>query len=204
MNNPHSYSPELLDVIRFARVNSAFYHDLYQHLPEVISSIHQVPILNQDEFWSANTLENNRLLTERPRDGIILKSGGTTGKPKFSAFSRDEWSELTQTCAHKLAKSALKDGDRVANLFYAGELYGSFLFTHLVLEECPVRLLQLPIGGTTAIPTILKLIQEYEATVIAGLPTTLLSLASQVTDPAHVKLILFAGEPLQLDQRAYS
>jgi phenylacetate-CoA ligase len=47
------------------------------------------------------------------------------------------------------------------------------------------------------------LIREYEATVIAGLPTTLISLASEVANLTWVRLILFAGEPLQSDQRAY-
>ena len=193
----------LLELIQYARFNSPFYRDLYQGLPDEINLIEALPILDQDEFWAANDISRNRLLTSKPKDGIILKSGGTTGKPKFSVFSRDEWSEFTKSFANRLIRSGLKDGDRVANLFYVGELYGSFLFTHRVLEECPVRLLQLPIAGITPIPTIIRLLEEYEATVIAGLPTTLLTLASQSKENLKIKTIFFAGEPMQRDQRAH-
>src|SRR5215831_8190259 len=79
-----SETPELRAHVRFVREHSAFYREFYERVPEVISSLDQLPILDQDAFWAANTMENNRLLTEKPKDGIILKSGGTTGQPKFS------------------------------------------------------------------------------------------------------------------------
>lgn len=209
MKNPHQ---SLSSLIQFVRKNSPFYKELYRTLPKKIHSIKQLPVLDQEAFWVANRLEKNRLLTGPMKDGLILKSGGTTGKPKFSIFSRDEWDEFTRTFAHHLAKTALKPGDRVANLFYVGDLYGSFIFTHKVLELCPTRTLQLPISGITAVPTMLKTIIEYKATVLAGLPTTLMTLLDAIDhefDGAHhqhglkIRTILFAGEPMQPNQREW-
>ena len=203
MNDPHE---SLLSLIRFVRERSPFYQHAYRDLPATVTSLEQVPVIAQDEFWEANTLDNNRLLTGPMEDGLILKSGGTTGKPKFSVFSRDEWSEFTQTFALKLAQCGLRKGDRVANLFYVGDLYGSFIFTHKVLEECPIRVLQLPISGITPISSVLKTIQEYGVTVIAGLPTTVMTLLDEIEripgkSRTQVRSILFAGEPMQPDLR---
>ncbi len=192
-------------LIAFARKRSPFYRQLYRGLPQKIDSLVSLPAVRQENFWRANSYRGNRLLTGPIRDGILLRSGGTTGKPKFSVFSRDEWNEFSAYFARKLALSGLRNGDRVANLFYSGALYGSFLFTHKVLEECPVRTLQLPITGTTPPPDTISLLKEHEASVLAGLPSTISALAGLLKTRGlclpKIRLILFAGEPMQPDQR---
>jgi phenylacetate-CoA ligase len=195
----------LTDLVDFVRARSPFYRELYRGLPRRVERLSQLPIVDQKKYWSANARSSSRVLTGPARDGIVLRSGGTTGKPKFSVFSRDEWNEFTRDFARKLALGGLKDGDRVANLFYSGALYGSFLFTHKVLEECPVRTLQLPITGNAPCPEIVSLLSEYRASVVAALPTTLITMAERVLKGKlllpRVRLVLFAGEPVQEDQR---
>lgn len=196
------------ELIRFVRQNSPFYRDLYKDLPEQISSLEQLPVLRAAEFWEANTLGSNRLLTGPIRDGILLKSGGTTGKPKFSVFARDEWERFTRTFAQSLPKNGIRAGDRVANLFYVGELYGSFVFTHTVLDASPEPVLQLPIAGSTDPEQVCKLIADFGATVLTGVPTTLLGIVSYLeTHPElipslSVRMLLFAGEAMYEAQRA--
>lgn len=202
-------SREILpSLIAFARENSPFYGDLYRALPETVHAIEQLPVLSQQAFWEANRLEGGQLLTGAMHDGIVLKSGGTTGNPKFSVFSRTEWNVFVTAFSRGLALGGLQDGDRVANLFYVGELYGSFLFTHKALEECPKRVMQLPIAGATTPDDVYRFIKEFKATVLAGVPTTMMSLVDHIDkvggDPAAstVRLILFAGEAMYPDQRA--
>lgn len=36
-------------------------------------------------------MHDNRLLTGPMTDGVVFKSGGTTGAPKFSVFTHGEW-----------------------------------------------------------------------------------------------------------------
>lgn len=195
------------DLIRFVRERSPFYRDLYKDLPSEISSVEQLPVPRQEDFWEANSLDNNRLLTGPMLDGIILKSGGTTGKPKFSVFARAEWNAFTRSFAESLAHNGLRAGDRVANLFYVGELYGSFLFTHKVFEECPIGFLQLPIAGSTSPQLICKMLSDFEATVIAGVPTTLLGVIDyleahpEMAKKSKIRMLLFAGEAMYEDQR---
>ncbi|MDE1977266.1 MAG: phenylacetate--CoA ligase family protein [Elusimicrobia bacterium] len=192
-------------LVAYARERSPFYRKLYRSLPEKTASLASLPVVRQEDFWRANSYRGNRLLTGPLQDGVLLRSGGTTGKPKFSVFSRDEWSEFSSYFARKLALNGLKNGDRVANLFYSGALYGSFLFTHKVLEECPVRTLQLPITGTTPLPDMISLLKEHGASVLTGLPSTIAALAGRLKARGlslpKVRLILFAGEPMQPDQR---
>jgi phenylacetate-CoA ligase len=197
---------KLDELIRFARERSAFYRNLYSSLPERIASIESLPILDQAAFWKANGLSNNSVLTGPMHDGIVFKSGGTTGSPKFSVFSKSEWSAFNQAFGKGIAASNIKAGDRVANLFYAGQLYGSFLFITKSLEESPVDVLQLPIAGNASAAETAALAADFGVNVLAGVPTTILEVAEHAA--AHglagrIKLerVLFGGEAMYPDQR---
>jgi len=161
----------------------------------------------QEDYWAANGLTGNEVLTGPMRDGVVFKSGGTTGSPKFSVFSREEWEIFCEAFGRGIAASGLRAGDRVANLFYAGELYGSFLFITKSLEKSPVAVLQLPIGGTTSLEETARHLRDFGANVLAGVPTTILNLAEHVAasgaDAGAYKLdlVLFGGESLYDDQR---
>lgn len=196
----------LPDLVSFVRKNSPFYRALYSSLPERLSSIESLPILDQGEYWKANGLENNLVLTGPMHDGIVFKSGGTTGSPKFSVYSKAEWAAFNAAFGKGIAASNVKAGDRVANLFYAGQLYGSFLFITKSLEESPVDVLQLPIGGGTSVEETAQLIADFGANVVAGVPTTILALAEYAAAQGlsrRMKLerVLFGGEAMYPDQR---
>jgi phenylacetate-CoA ligase len=196
----------LSDLISFVREKSPFYRTLYSSLPERLSSIESLPILDQEAFWKANGLANNSVLTGPMHDGIVFKSGGTTGSPKFSVFSKAEWAAFNAAFGKGIAASNIKAGDRVANLFYAGQLYGSFLFITKSLEESPIDVLQLPIGGGTSVEETAQIVADFGANVLAGVPTTILNLAEYVaahglSKRCRVERVLFGGEAMYPDQR---
>jgi phenylacetate-coenzyme A ligase PaaK-like adenylate-forming protein len=197
---------ELGELIRYVREKSPFYRALYSSLPERLSTIESLPILDQSEFWKANGLENNSVLTGPMHDGIVFKSGGTTGSPKFSVFSKAEWAAFNVAFGRGIASANIKAGDRVANLFYAGQLYGSFLFITKSLEESPLDVLQLPIAGGTSMEETAQIIADFGVNVIAGVPTTIMNLAEYAL--AHglskrfkLERVLFGGEAMYPDQR---
>jgi len=72
-------------------------------------------------------------------DGTAFKSAGTTGKPKFSIYRASEWDSLCEGFGRGMAAGGLRPGERLANLFYAGDLYASFLFITHSLERCGYR-----------------------------------------------------------------
>ncbi|HEX4048388.1 MAG TPA: AMP-binding protein [Elusimicrobiota bacterium] len=194
------------ELVRFVRSNSPFYRALYSSLPEGLGTVESLPILDQGEYWKANGLENNAVLTGPMHDGIVFKSGGTTGSPKFSVFSKAEWAAFNAIFGRGIAAANIKAGDRVANLFYAGQLYGSFLFITKSLEESPLDVLQLPVGGGTSVEETAQIVADFGVNVIAGVPTTILNLAEYVSARGlakrfNVERVLFGGEAMYPDQR---
>ncbi len=201
------FSP--LELAKFARRKSPIYREFYASLPDDGElRWEEIPILDQDKFWAANTFAGSRVLTGPSVDGVVFKSGGTTGSPKFSVFSQDEWNAFCATFGRGLTAGGLRRGDRVANMFYAGELYASFIFILKSLELAGEPGLQFPLGGSMPAHNALKTCGELGIDVWAGVPTSLMGLVEEYA--ANRKLygelrprkILFGGEGMYGDQRA--
>src|SRR5882757_3018360 len=128
----------LSEIVAQAREKSPYYKKLYENIgnPKNVK-LSDLPVIDQGEFWNANTIRDNQLLTGPMEDGIVFKSGGTTGQPKFSIFTREEWNTFTDVFGEGMGHTGLVKGDRLANLFYAGELYASFTFIMKSVEACP-------------------------------------------------------------------
>lgn len=195
----------LPDLIRFARHNSPYYRDLYASLPPDTDRLTDLPVIDQQDFWAANTLRDNRVLTGPLSEATVYKTGGTTGSPKFSVYTRDEWRTFVTSFGQGLVDAGLRPGHRVADLFYAGELYASFLFILDSLAHAPVDNVRLPIGGGARPESTIPALDELSAQVLAGTPTTLCRLAEQVVSGGvrldSVELLFFGGEALFEDQR---
>ncbi|MGW1867643.1 phenylacetate--CoA ligase family protein [Streptomyces mauvecolor] len=193
------------DLIRFARDHSPFYADLYADLPPQVDRITDLPVVDQSEFWAANTLHGNRVLTAPLGEAVVFKTGGTTGAPKFSCYTREEWQEFVTAFGTGLVDAGLRPGHRVADLFYAGELYASFLFILDSLAHAPVANVRLPIGGGAPLESTVPTLEDFAAQVVAGTPTTLCRLAEHLMSQGRqlpaVELLFFGGEALFDDQR---
>ncbi|MCX5307838.1 MULTISPECIES: phenylacetate--CoA ligase family protein [Streptomyces] len=196
---------QLSDLIRFARHNSPYYRDLYASLPPHVDRLTDLPVVDQQDFWAANALHDSRVLTGPLSEATVYKTGGTTGSPKFSVYTRDEWRTFVTAFGQGLVDTGLRPGHRVADLFYAGELYASFLFVLDSLAHAPVDNVRLPIGGGVPLESTIPTLRELAAQVLTGTPTTLCRLAEQVVSSGArldaVELLLFGGEALFDDQR---
>lgn len=193
---------DLEEIITHAKNNSPFYKELYKDIQ--INKLTDLPIIDQSKFWEANTFQNNTLLAGDINDGIIFKSGGTTGNPKFSFYTKSEWETFTNLFGEGMDHTCFDEGDRVANLFYAGELYASFIFIMKSIEYAKTPVVHLPIAGATPIPDMIKSIKEFEVTTLCGVPTTFLNLASYLKEnptQLNVTKLLYGGEALFDDQR---
>ncbi|MFS8096282.1 phenylacetate--CoA ligase family protein [Lentzea alba] len=194
----------VLDLICYARTHSPFYKELYDGIEG--SSLAELPVIDQAAFWAANTVRDNQVLTRAHTDGLIFKTGGTTKAPRVSFYTNEEWDAMCRTYAETLPAAGLRHGDRIANLFAAGELYSSFIFALNSLQRSPIDLVQLPVTGSAPVEFTLTTMQDFDANVVAGFPTTLCRLAAHVVSEVGsldgVRLVLFSGEALYDDQRA--
>ncbi|OEU88186.1 AMP-dependent synthetase [Streptomyces abyssalis] len=195
----------LAELVRFVRRNSSFYASLYSGLPDRVKELTELPVIPQTEFWQANNPRGNTLLTGPLDEAVVFKSGGTTGAPKFSFYTRDEWNEFTTAFGAGLVEAGLRPGQRVADLFYTGDLYASFTFILDALHRAPVANVRLPIGGAAPLDSTVGTLEQFDVEVIAGTPTTLCSLAEHLRAGSrrlpHVTTLFFGGESIFSDQQ---
>lgn len=195
----------LPELVTFARQHSPFYRELYRDVPEPVAHISQLPVIDQVAFWAANTWPDNRLLTGPLTDAGVYKTGGTTGAPKFSPWTRTEHADSVTTFGAGMVQAGLRPGHRVANLFCAGELYGGFLYIEHALHHAPVENVRLPVGCAASEEYITNLVADFDVDVLAGAPMKLAAVAEHVIARGQtadsVELLLFAGDLLFDDLR---
>ncbi len=195
----------LRELIAFARRNSPFYAELYRDLPEGVDELTALPVIDQADFWTANRWPDNRLLTGPLLDAGVYTSGGTTGTPKVSPWTRTEHFDSTSAFGAGMVTAGLRPGHRVANLFYAGHLYGGFLYIEASLHNAPVANVRLPVGGHVPDEEVAELIAHLGVNVLMGTPMKLAGVAEAVleagSDADSVDLLMFAGDLLFDDVR---
>ncbi|KAK1979004.1 AMP-dependent synthetase/ligase [Colletotrichum cereale] len=200
-------SSGLADLIEFVRSNSPYYAKCWEPCwaqKGNAVSLTDLPVVDHKSFWEANTCLNSKVITSKQKDGIVFKTGGTTTHPKVSFYSQKELHGVSVQLAECLSRCGVGQGDMVANLFYAGDLYGSFLLHVLSVYHLSSGAIQLPVAGHVTLESMERQIIEFEATVILSTVTTMSQLSERIlsagkTHP-YVRLLLFSGEAFYDDQ----
>lgn len=200
-----SKTRKLKALIDIARGRSEYYS---QALPDIelraAKDIVKLPRLDA-ETLRRNTPPVGRALLTGPLEGAyVFASGGSTGAPKFSFFSLEEWEDVTDILAAIYQKAGVTKGDTVANLFMAGNLWTSFLAASEALEK--LGCIKLPIAGNADPDSILSYLKMFNPTVLLGLPSLLVRLAELVEERGEtlrVRTILYGGESLSREARLY-
>lgn len=192
------------EIISYARENSQYYKNLYKDLPKN-PKLSDLPLINQDDFWKNCDKTGGNVATRAHEDGQIFKSGGTTGDPKYSLYTAEEWQTMCEASGAVLHRGGLKNGDKIANLFYAGGLYASFLYTYSMFYFSPAKVLVYNLSGNISIEEMVTTILEHKVNCIAGLPSMITKIVAYITEHNlkgfAVDTIYFAGETLYMDQR---
>ncbi|WP_197422298.1 MULTISPECIES: phenylacetate--CoA ligase family protein [unclassified Burkholderia] len=198
--------PRLIPLVEHARAHSPHYRALYRALPAHGWRLTDLPTIDPADYWrDSQDLTRWRALTAAPNDGHVFKTGGSTGDGKLSVFSRAEWRAFVQAFGAGLAHQ-LRDGDRVANLFFAGDLYTSLLFIHGALSHAPVALVEYPFTCHVDHDVLAAAIRQHRINVLAGVPAQLLRFARHLAAHGHtlpdVRAVLYGGETLFDEQIA--
>ncbi|AUH53707.1 AMP-dependent synthetase [Chromobacterium sp. ATCC 53434] len=199
-------NPKLISLVEHARRHSPLYREHYRELPAQGWRLSDLPPVDPSAYWrDSRDLSRWPALTAPPLGGHVFKTGGSTGDGKLSVFSGDEWQAFVQTFAAGLARQ-LRPGDRVANLFFAGDLYTSLLFTHDALSRSPVPVLEFPFTCNVDDDVLVDAIHAHRINVLAGVPAQLLRFAHYLDENAltlsGVQTVLYAGESLFGEQIA--
>jgi len=169
------------DIISFAIKHSSFYKNKLKTVgaPHVVP-LHgmPLPITTPAELKKHLPPKGKGALTGPHENGYVFTSGGTTGDPKFVFRTADEQDYNAGFLAKGLLSAALDKGDTVANLLFAGNMWGSFLSFSKALEKAGCRIL--PVGGNISTEEILNYLVLFKPDAVLAIPSVLLSLANLI------------------------
>jgi len=181
-------SDEYRDAVILSRINHLLHYskeksDFYsKRLPETqlssLKEMKKIPILTQDEFKKCLASGGNEILTGPLGNSISFGSGGTTGNPKFVYRTIDETRYNASRMAKGLRLKTFQKGDVVANLFFAGNMWASFVSVNMALEEIGCHIL--PIGGHIGIENIMVYLRAFKVDGAVSLPSILIGIAQYV------------------------
>ncbi|WP_432779413.1 AMP-binding protein [Pseudomonas corrugata] len=182
------------------RLHSKYYQKHWTHLPAQGSAFEDLPIVDASDYWrGSHDLDTWEVLTGPVTDALIYKTGGTTSQGKLSVYTHKEWQRMLDCFARDLS-TQLETGDRIANLFFSGDLYASFLFIHGALCRVDLPITEFPFTGSIDPDALADAVTAHRITVLAGVPAHLLAIASHLNRQGQtlpgISTVLFGGEHL--------
>jgi phenylacetate-coenzyme A ligase PaaK-like adenylate-forming protein len=137
---------------------------------------------------------------------LYFKSGGSSGEPKLSVFTYDDYHEQMRAGAEGLYAAGLEPlTDRSMNLFFSGSLYGGFLSIFSVLEQ--LQAVHFPMAAQTDLGMVAEAIVKNKVNVLLGMPSYVVQLFEQQKDVllrgAKIEKIFYGGEHFNEAQRRY-
>ncbi len=182
----------LLDLLEFVRARSPYYRERLTPVSR-LEDFQGQPLLER----SVLHLQSADLLTAPLKDAVVLRSGGSTGDPKYCFLSPEDYRADVLAGVKMLRALGVRPGDRCANLFLSGDLYGSFLSIHRVLEEAGV--VNLPFTASAPLDSLMLHFERFEVGVVLGVSSQLSRLFSdlhQLQARPPIKTVVYGGEPL--------
>ncbi len=152
-------------------------------------------IMTKSDFQNLNLSAEN--------SDLYFNSGGSSGVPKISIFTYDDYHRQMEVAAEGLYAAGLDPKvDLAMNLFFSGGLYGGFLSFFTILEKMQCR--HLPMAAHPDYLFVADAIVRNKVTALLGMPSYLLQLFHSqekiLKDSACIKKIFYGGEHFSVSQ----
>lgn len=156
------------------------------------------PVMVKDDF--------HRLVVDPKTEHLSFKSGGSSGAPKLSVFSYQDYQDQMAAAADGLFAAGLDPAtDRCINLFNAGHLYGGFISFFTILED--LGAIQFPMTAVPETREVAEAIVKYRVNTLLGIPVYLNALFEEhgalLLEYGGVKKIFYGGEHFTASQAAH-
>lgn len=162
----------------------------------------ELPVLHKDALMAESPPHGERSLTRPLGDAYVFRSGGSTGDPKFSVFSNDEFRRYVGYFRRAYGAAGIEATDKVGNLFACGSLYASFIFVNRMLED--LGALNFPFTAGAAPDVVARHVRLFGINTLMGFPSWLLQVAGALAEEGlKVEKIFYAGEHLYDEERRY-
>ncbi|QMU77989.1 hypothetical protein GXW83_22120 [Streptacidiphilus sp. PB12-B1b] len=157
-----------------------------------------VPVTSKSDF--------ELFQTDLSRAEVFFRSGGSSGAPKLSAFTWDDYHEHMRSGAEGLLAAGFEPrSDRAMNLFFGGQLYGGFLSFFSVLET--LQAVQFPMAAQDDHALVARAVVEHRADTLFGMPNYLLRVFTEGAEVLRgyrgVRKVFFGGEHFPESQQAW-
>lgn len=196
----HLTLQKLNDLIGYVGERSPFYEARLPEPPlDNLQQLAEIPPLSKEDLLELGP-PNEALLTAPLTGAYVFRSGGTTGNPKFSVFSGEEFRRYVALFKRAYLTAGLVPEDRVANLFTVGSLYASFIFVNRLIEE--LGCLNFPFTTHADPEWIAQQAKAFDINTIMGFPSWLMQVM-EATEPGQIKKVFYAGEHFHPDERSY-
>jgi phenylacetate-coenzyme A ligase PaaK-like adenylate-forming protein len=158
----------------------------------------QVAITTKNEF---ETLQEGVTGAE-----VFFRSGGSSGAPKLSMFTWDDYHEHMRFGAEGLIAAGFDPRtDRAMNLFFGGQLYGGFSSFFSVLET--MRAVQYPMAAQDDYRQVAESIVHHGVNTVLGMPNYLVRVFDAGADVLRgyrgVRKVFYGGEHFPDRQRRW-
>ncbi len=171
----------------------------YRDLPAVrtLDDLTLLPVLDKAGL-EANSLPGSRgMSSDRPATGEVLRSGASTGAPRYIVYSRADWENMISEALPLFRTLGLDNGDRLINTLYGGGLYGGLSTTLCELSRLPVECYST--AQAITVETLLMLCDSFGANVLLGLPVLIMPLlreAKQRRPELRLEKVIYGGTPM--------
>lgn len=165
----------------------------------------QLPDAAQPVLTKADVQQLNEHIA-RDKAQLHLHSGGSSGTPALAVYTYADWRIQERHAGEGLVAAGLDvRADRVANLFYAGGMYGSFLYGNGMLAA--VGAAQLPVAAGLDYEKIARTLIQHGANTLLAMPSYIWQLfqhsGHQLRDYGGIKKIFYGGEHFSPEQRRH-
>jgi phenylacetate-CoA ligase len=168
------------------------------------SDFHRLPLMSREE-WHSNMLPTSQnLKVDGMSGGYVTQSGGSTGKPKYSYFSKSEWDEMVHYASRVFRAMGFDHSDRVASFMSNGDLYGGFISFNAVFFGLGCQCYSM--GPQPSAEIIERAFDVFGINVVVGFPPTLVKILRHLKEKKpdlKVEKILFSGSPMSQADREW-
>ncbi|HEY2701721.1 MAG TPA: hypothetical protein VGJ45_40120 [Pseudonocardiaceae bacterium] len=191
--------------VRFI-VRQARRSPVYAGLPGTTTDLADLPVLEKETLAAASFPNSTDLLPSgTPRTGEVLRSGGSSGTPRYVVYSRDDWDNMVREAVHMFYELGVEPGDRVINTLFGGGMYGGLLTSACELSRMPIENYVLA-QGVRAEDLINLVDPAIGANTLLAQPALIMPLLRKALADGlkpGLRTVLYGGTPMAASDKAW-
>ncbi|MCM2578516.1 phenylacetate--CoA ligase family protein [Streptomyces meridianus] len=164
----------------------------------------RLPVLEKPALEAHSLPVSRDLCSGDAPSGEVLRSGATSGNPRYIVFSRADWENMVREAIPVFYELGIESGDRVINTLFGGGMYGGLTTSFSELLRMPVECYST--GQFATVDDLLMLAESFRANVIIGMPALILPLlrdAKARCPELRIEKVIYGGTPMTENDKTW-